>query len=88
VSSSQGNDSPERELYFEVEDTGIGIATEDKAHIFDPFVQAGNIRTRGVRDWGLSISRRFVELLGVTDSSGERTRTGFPGCSRSPFRRT
>ena len=31
-------------LIFEVEDSGIGIALEDQARIFDPFVQAGGRR--------------------------------------------
>jgi len=52
-------------LEFEVEDTGIGIALEDKERIFEPFVQVNPGRT--VRDGtglGLTLSRAFVELLG------------------------
>jgi signal transduction histidine kinase/CheY-like chemotaxis protein len=51
-------------LILDVEDTGIGIAPEDQARIFDPFVQA--VRTRSARGTGLglAISRDFVRLLG------------------------
>ncbi len=53
-------------LMLEVEDTGIGIAPEDQARIFEPFVQA---KGRGLgRGTGLvlAISRDFVRLLGGT----------------------
>jgi signal transduction histidine kinase/DNA-binding response OmpR family regulator len=55
-------------LIFDVEDTGIGIAPEDQARIFDPFVQAGGTRTRKGTGLGLAISRHFVEILGGTIS--------------------
>jgi CheY-like chemotaxis protein len=57
---------PHRVLIFDVEDTGIGIAPEDQARIFDPFVQAASARTRKGTGLGLSISRHFVQLLGGT----------------------
>jgi CheY-like chemotaxis protein len=53
-------------LIFDVEDTGIGIAPEDQARIFDPFVQAASPRTRKGSGLGLSISRHFVQLMGGT----------------------
>jgi CheY-like chemotaxis protein/two-component sensor histidine kinase len=56
--------SPHPVLVVDVEDTGIGIAPEDQARIFDSFVQAGGARARKGTGLGLSISRRFVELLG------------------------
>jgi signal transduction histidine kinase/CheY-like chemotaxis protein len=51
-------------LTFDVEDTGIGIAPEDEARIFEPFVQAENAGGRKGTGLGLSISRHFVHLLG------------------------
>ena len=53
-------------LMFEVEDTGIGIAPEDQARIFEPFVQAGGRRAAKGTGLGLAISRHFVQLLGGT----------------------
>jgi signal transduction histidine kinase/ligand-binding sensor domain-containing protein/DNA-binding response OmpR family regulator len=65
-------------LSFDVEDTGIGIAPEDQAHIFDPFIQAGSARTRKGTGLGLSICREFVRLLGgslsVDSTSGRGSR--------------
>jgi signal transduction histidine kinase len=48
-----------------VADTGIGIAPEDQATVFDEFRQvgarAGKVEGTGL---GLAISRKFVELHG------------------------
>ncbi len=53
-------------LHFSVSDTGIGIAPEVRAHIFDPFTQAdGTISRRyGGTGLGLAISSRIVEMFG------------------------
>ena len=54
-------------LIFDVEDTGIGIAPEDQARIFDPFVQSPEHEDAGrVRAWGSASARHFVQLMGGT----------------------
>jgi signal transduction histidine kinase/CheY-like chemotaxis protein len=53
------------ELRFSVEDTGVGIAPEDRERIFAPFEQAdqGHRRESGV-GLGLAISQEFARLMG------------------------
>ncbi len=52
---------------FEVEDTGIGIAPEQQACIFERFLQANNkvYRQFGGTGLGLSISKKLLQLQGV-----------------------
>ena len=52
-------------LRFEVEDTGAGIAPTEIENLFQPFVQtkSGRQKSEGT-GLGLTISRRFVRLMG------------------------
>ncbi|RLE36327.1 hypothetical protein DRJ24_00770 [Candidatus Acetothermia bacterium] len=55
----------EEELLISVSDTGIGIAPEDQARIFDEFYQAGKKEGKPPgTGLGLAISKRIVEMHG------------------------
>ncbi|MEA3371043.1 MAG: ATP-binding protein [Campylobacterota bacterium] len=51
---------------FEIQDSGIGVTSEQKAKIFEAFSQADTSITRkyGGTGLGLTISSRFIELMG------------------------
>jgi PAS domain S-box-containing protein len=57
--------SPHAQIYFEVSDTGAGIAPEELDRIFEAFVQSST-RKQSVEGTGLGlpISRAFVQLMG------------------------
>lgn len=56
----------DNKLFFEVRDTGVGISKEDIKLIFEEFQQADSSSTRKYQGsgLGLTISKKFIELLG------------------------
>ncbi|TFW29367.1 ATP-binding protein [Duganella callida] len=54
------------DLTFCVIDNGPGIAQEDQARIFEPFIQADGPGAKEGTGLGLTISREFVQLMGGT----------------------
>ncbi len=69
-------------VWLEVRDTGIGIAEQHRARVFDEFYQAGNVgrdRSRGL-GVGLSIVQRIAALL--AHPLVLRTREGRGTCFR------
>jgi signal transduction histidine kinase len=52
-------------VQIEVRDTGVGIASEDREHVFEEFRQtgAGRAQSDGT-GLGLPLTKRFVELHG------------------------
>jgi signal transduction histidine kinase/ActR/RegA family two-component response regulator len=62
----------ENRLRIAVRDSGIGIAPEALARLFQPFEQADSNTTRryGGTGLGLSISRKLAELMGGTLEAG------------------
>src|SRR5207248_5079652 len=64
IVSADANDAGNRTtLIIEVADTGTGIAPEDQARIFDPFVQAGSNGAQKGTGLGLAITQAFVQLM-------------------------
>jgi PAS domain S-box-containing protein len=65
-------------LQIAIEDTGCGIAPEDMAHLFQPFIQTmSGVQSDEGTGLGLAISRQFVQLMGgeiqVSSTIGQGT---------------
>jgi PAS domain S-box-containing protein len=83
ITSSSGEEQPTNErgqltLYFEIEDTGSGIAPEELDKLFQAFVQTQTgFQSQQGTGLGLIISRQFVKLMGgkitVSSSVGRGT---------------
>ena len=59
-------DDERREMRIAVQDTGIGVAPQDREKVFEDFRQADNSVTReyGGAGLGLAICRRLASMLG------------------------
>lgn len=54
----------EKEIWFQVQDQGIGISPADQQRLFEPFQRANNVGQIPGTGLGLSIVKRSVELHG------------------------
>jgi signal transduction histidine kinase/CheY-like chemotaxis protein len=78
----------ETDLIIQVVDTGIGLAEEDQARVFEQFFQVDGTYTRKFRGTGLGLGlvRRMVEMHGGTvavqsaPGEGATFTCRFPGC--------
>jgi two-component system sensor histidine kinase EvgS len=79
-------DAGRQMLTLTVEDTGIGIAPEDQAHVFDAFAQAdASISSRyGGTGLGLAICKRLLELMEGTLTLKSNVNEGSVLCARFP----
>jgi len=81
--SSTGAADGALNIRVEVADTGVGIAPESQARIFDEFAQedASTTRRFGGTGLGLAISRQLIELMGgrleVSSAPGEGSTFSF-----------
>ena len=81
--------APDRRIWlrFTVRDTGIGIAPEALARLFQPFVQADQTTTRrfGGSGLGLVICRHLASLLGGTITADSQVGRGSTFIVELPF---
>ena len=78
ISAAAGTGGAPPTVTFAVEDSGIGIAPDALAGIFEPFAQADASTTRrfGGTGLGLTISRRLAEMMGGTLTAESRVGVG------------
>ncbi len=80
-------------LYMVVEDEGIGMDEETQTRVFEPFTQADASTTReyGGTGLGLTISRKFIDLMGgdifvqSVPGSGTSITVSIPLVSKEPI---
>ncbi len=65
-SHSQTSVETQSWIYFDVQDTGIGMSTEQQQRVFEAFIQADSSTPNryGGTGLGLAISRHFCKLMG------------------------
>ncbi len=82
-------DDGDAELVFDVEDTGIGIASDKLEWIFESFEQVDTVKTRrfGGTGLGLAISRQIAQAMGgaITVQSVEGEGSTFTFCVNLPL---
>jgi signal transduction histidine kinase/CheY-like chemotaxis protein len=66
LSAKLGDDPGRTRLSFDIEDTGVGMPRHDLGRIFEPFQQVSNPRLNRGTGLGLTITHKFVELMGGT----------------------
>ncbi|MBI3805670.1 MAG: PAS domain S-box protein [Nitrospirae bacterium] len=77
----------EQRVGVEVSDTGIGISGKDLSRLFEPFYQADTSDTRSHEGsgLGLSIVKKFADLLGATVQIGSAVGVGTTVTVRIPY---
>ncbi|MDM8515700.1 ATP-binding protein [Desulfobacterales bacterium HSG16] len=77
TSNRQPATGNQQSIYFEVEDTGLGIDRDELPNIFEPFIQAREgKKSRKGTGLGLSISQKYVQLMGGEISAGSEPGRG------------
>ena len=89
VSCCDGGGDGQLWLRFDVGDTGIGIAPDVLAQIFDPFTQSDSSLTRryGGTGLGLTICKQLVQVMGGRISAASHAGQGSTFTVEAPFQR-
>jgi signal transduction histidine kinase/DNA-binding response OmpR family regulator len=73
---AQAESAGKTRLFFEVEDTGVGISSADISELFEPFAQSRTPTRKEGTGLGLSICKKYVSLLGGSISVRSELGTG------------